>query len=130
MIGKLHSVLAADPRITYALLFGSRGRDAAHESSDVDLAVGLADGTSLSAMEIGELVSRLERAAGAPVDLVLLDEARPGVAYRVFRDGKVVFERDHHALLDRKTRAILEYLDFRPIEESLARGALRAAKRG
>jgi predicted nucleotidyltransferase len=130
VIGKLHAVLAGDTRITYAILFGSRGRDAANEGSDVDVAVGLADGTSLSAMEIGALVSRLEGAVGARVDLVLLDEARPGVAYRVFRDGKVVIERDRRALLARKTRAILEYLDFRPIEQSLARGALRAAQRG
>jgi hypothetical protein len=30
----------------------------------------------------------------------------------VFRDGRVIFERDHRALVERKARAILEYLDF------------------
>jgi hypothetical protein len=35
------------------------------------------------------------------VDLVLLDEAGPGLAYRVFRDGRVVFVRDRSTLVDR-----------------------------
>lgn len=34
---------------------------------------------------IGELGSTLEAAAGRPVHLVLLDEAPPGLSYRVFR---------------------------------------------
>jgi hypothetical protein len=39
-------------------------------------------------------------------------------------------EKDRGALVERKTRAILEYLDFRPIEELAARGVLAAAARG
>lgn len=123
-------MLTADPRIAYAILFGSRGRGTGHARSDTDVAVGLAPGSHLSAMEIGDLMSRLEAAIGAPVDLVVLDEARPGLAYRAFRDGKLLFERDHGALVDRKARAILEYLDFRPVERHFADGALRAARRG
>jgi len=33
-------------------------------------------------------------------------------------------------MVERKTRAILEYLDFQPIEELCARGALAAAAHG
>jgi hypothetical protein len=64
------------------------------------------------------------------VDLVLLDEAPSPLAYRAFRDGQVVLERDHAALVARKARAILQYLDFKPIEELCASGVLRAASRG
>ena len=123
-------MLEADPRIAYAILFGSRGRGAAHERSDADLGVGLAHGARLTVAEIGELVSRLEAAAGENVDLVLLDEAGPSLAYRAFRDGRVVFARDESALVARKVRAILEYLDFRPIEETFTRAVLGAARRG
>lgn len=123
-------MLEADPRIAYAILFGSRGRGTAHGRSDTDLAVGLTKGVRLSAGELGDLVSRLEAAAGGRVDLVLLDEARPGLAYRVFRDGRVIFEKDHRALVERKARAILEYLDFRPLEEMFTRAVLGTGHRG
>ena len=76
------------------------------------------------------LAARLEEAAGRPVDLVLLDEAPPALAYRIFRDGQAIAVRDPSALAARKARAILEYLDFQPIEELCARGALAAASRG
>ena len=130
MLEALRRVLAEDPRIAYALVFGSSARGAAGPYSDVDVAVGLAPGLRLTALELGELASRLEDAAGKPVDLVLLEEAPPGLAYRVFRDGRPILERDRRAMVERKTRAILEYLDFQPIEELCARGALAAAAHG
>jgi predicted nucleotidyltransferase len=126
----LRRVLAADPRIAYALLFGSGARGSVHPASDLDVAVGLQPGASFGILDIGALVSDLEQAAGRAVDLVILDEASPALAYRVFRDGIMVIERDHRAMADRKARAILEYLDFRPLEELAIRGALAAAARG
>jgi len=130
VIDRLRCVLEADPRIAYAILFGSRGRGSVHDRSDTDLAIGLARGERLSATDLGEIVSRLEGAARGHVDLVLLDEAGPGLAYRVFRDGRVVFQRDRRALVDRKARAILEYLDFRPVEETFTHAVLEAGRRG
>jgi len=130
VIEQLRRVLEADPRVAYAILFGSRGRESAHARSDADVAIGLTRGAALSAAEVGELLSRLEAATGSPVDLVLLDEAGPGLAYRVFRDGRVILERDRRALVQRKVRAILEYLDFRPVEETFTRAVLGASPRG
>jgi predicted nucleotidyltransferase len=127
---RLRSVLESEPRIAYALLFGSRGRGRGHAGSDADVAVGLARGAVLSATEIGDLISRLETAAGQTVDLVLLDEAPPGLAYRIFRDGRVILEKDRKALVERKARAILEYLDFKPVEDEFARAVLQAGQRG
>ncbi len=54
----------------------------------------------------------------------------PAVAYRVFRDGQVILERDHSALVERKARAIREYLDFQPLEEIAVRGVVAAVARG
>ena len=86
------------------------------DRSDIDIAVGLAPDVRLSVREIGDLISRLETALGQPVDLVLLDEASPGLAYRAFRDGRMIYLRDRGAFVARKARAILEYLDFRPVD--------------
>ena len=124
----LRQALADDSRITYALLFGSSARGSAHRASDLDVAIGLR--SPINPSELGQLVSLLERATGRPIDLLLLDEAPPAVAYRVFRDGRVIVEKDHRALVACKTRAILQYLDFRPLEELAARGVLAAAAHG
>ncbi len=119
-----------DSRIAYALLFGSGARETTHAGSDLDVAVGLVQGALLTPQDVGTLVSDLERAAGRSVDLVLLNEAPPALAYRVFRDGIPLVERDHRAFADGKARAILEYLDFRPLEALAIRGALATAARG
>ncbi len=126
----LRRVLDQDPRIAYALLFGSAARGTTHAGSDLDVAIGLQPGVELSTHDIGALISDLEQVAGRPVDVVLLHEASPALAYRVFRDGITLIEKDHAALTDCKTRAILDYLDFRPLEELATRGALAAAVRG
>jgi predicted nucleotidyltransferase len=124
----IRQILEDDSRIAYALLFGSSARDRTHPGSDVDIAVGLAPGARFSAREVGDLVSRLESAVGRAVDLIVLNEAPPALAYRVFRDGRELMVRDRAALVERKARAILEYLDFRPIEELCASGVLVAAR--
>jgi len=126
----IRAILEADPRFAYALVFGSTARGTHHAGSDIDVAVGLLPGTRLSALEIGEIIARLETAAHRDVDLVLLDEAPPALAYRVFRDGRLLFERDHAAMVERKTRAILEYLDFKPIADVFTRSVLKAARHG
>jgi predicted nucleotidyltransferase len=129
-VDALREALDREPRIAYALVFGSAARGSMHHESDLDVAVGLAAGVSLDARETGTLVADLERAAGRAVDLVFLHEAPPALAYRIFRDGVTLVERDHRAFADRKARAILEYLDFRPLEDLAVRGVLAAAARG
>ena len=129
MLERLTEVVGADPRIAYALVFGSTATETAHALSDIDVAIGLIPGASLDLLDIGRLASELEAVALRPVDLVLLDEAPPGLAYRVFRGGRPLFVRDRPALAARQARAVLEYLDFRPVEELCARGVLAAARR-
>jgi predicted nucleotidyltransferase len=130
MVSALREVLVAEPVVAYAVLFGSSARGGEHPASDADVAVELVLGAARDPQAIGRLVARLEAAAGRRVDLVLLDEAPAPLAYRIFRDGRVLVERDHAALVARKARAILDYLDFKPVEDLCAAGVLRAAARG
>ena len=126
----LEKVLAEDPRIVYALVFGSSARGTAHAGSDLDIAIGLEPRTRIGALELGGLIARLEGAGGRRIDVVVVNEAPPPVAYRIFRDGRVILEKDHRTLVEHKTRAILEYLDFRPVETLATRGVLAAAAHG
>ena len=127
MLDALRRILDAEPGVAYALAFGSTARGTARPDSDVDLALGLSAGAPRDAQALGRLAARLTAAAGREAHLVLLDEAPAPLAYRIFRDGHVLLERDHAALVSRKARAVLEYLDFKPIEERCAAGVLRAA---
>ena len=130
MFDELSRVLEAEPGVAYGLLFGSGARGTASPNSDADVAVELMPGVTRDVRVLGCLAARLESAAGRRVDLVLLDEAPAALAYRIFRDGRPLVERDHAALVARKARVLLEYLDFKPVEERCAAGVLRAAARG
>ena len=121
--------LADVPHVAFALVFGSCVRGTAHAGSDIDVALGFGRGRRPGAYEIGAIVSRLEAAAGQSVDIVVLDDAPPGLAYRVFRDGVTVLVRDRSALVERKARAILQYLDFQPVEEALSKAVLARRSR-
>jgi uncharacterized protein len=128
MLDELRRVLEEEESdIAYALLFGSGARGALQATSDIDIAIELRSGTPRDMATLGRLAARLESAAERKVDLVLMDEAPSPLAYRIFRDGRIIVERDHAALVARKARAILEYLDFKPVEERCANGVLRAA---
>ncbi len=127
MLDRLGRVLEGEPGVAYALLFGSGARGSARLDSDADIAIELVPDAARDVHALGRLSARLESVAGRRVDLVLLDEAPPPLAYRIFREGRLLFERDHSALVSRKARALLEYLDFKPVEERCAAGVLRAA---
>ncbi len=127
MLDALRRALEAEPDVAYALLFGSSARGTARPDSDADVAVELIPGGARDVRALGGLAARLTSAVGRAVDLVLLDEATPALAYRIFRDGRVLVERDHGALVARKAWVMLDYLDFKPIEEQYAAGILRAA---
>ena len=131
MLDRLRSALEGEPDVVYAVLFGSSTRGTAHGGSDADIALELRPGAARDTRSLGGLAARLESAVGRRVDLVLLDEAPAPLAYRIFRDGRLVVERDHQVMVARKARALLAYLDWKPIEERCAEGILRvAAARG
>jgi predicted nucleotidyltransferase len=122
----LRQILSDDPRIAYALVFGSTARGTSHPLSDVDVAIGTTGDAPLATFDIGALTSKLEAAAQRAVHLVVLNDAPPGLAYRVFKDGTPLLVRDASLFKSRLARAILEYLDYRPVEELFTRSVLRA----
>lgn len=127
MLDALRRILDAESGVAYALLFGSSARGTRRPDSDADIAIELAADAPRDVRVLGRLAARLESAAGRPIDLVLLDEAPAPLAYRVFRDGYLLVERDHGALVARKARVLLDYLDFKPLEDRCAAGVLHAA---
>lgn len=120
----VRAVLDRD-KVAAAYLFGSQARGNPGPLSDVDLAVWASP--ELNARQRFELRLRLasavERALdGQAVDLVVLDDASPLLRHRAWRDGELLLDRDPRTRVRDEARALVEYLDTKPLREQTARG--------
>jgi predicted nucleotidyltransferase len=124
---RIREVLLAGPPLQLAILFGSRARGAARPDSDIDIAILPAD-PALSLRDESLLVTNLERATGAPIDLVRLDRAGPALCWRVARDGVVLLSAPAHAAPRFLARTGIEHDERREIEiEAMRRYRARLA---
>jgi predicted nucleotidyltransferase len=113
-------------RVACAYLFGSAARGEARLGSDIDVAVLLREAPPATvdglAFDIG---GDIERTAGAPVDIVVLNRAAPDLVHRVLRDGVLVHESDRRARVAFETRRRAEYFDVLPYLRQYRRSAAR-----
>jgi predicted nucleotidyltransferase len=98
-------------------IFGSYGRNNPKPLSDVDLAVLLIPGTKVYYFKrrlelIREITTILKT---DKIDLVILNEAPLPLAYRVLRDGKLLYKVNEVVEYKFKEQIVLQYLDFQPI---------------
>lgn len=98
MQGDIIAALQRLPAVRLAVAFGSRARGAA--GRDLDVAVRLEPDTPSLRFEVE---AALGRAAGCPVDLVLLDDAPPLLAF--------------------------EWWEFRPLARRMSEAALQRVRR-
>lgn len=126
LIERLRDVLAGYPTVSVAYLFGSHARRRPTPISDVDVAVLLDPAFTGNRFALRlELAGAIAEAIGSEaVDVVLLDEAPPALAYRVLRDGRLILSRDEVLRIRHRLRAIDEYLDTEPLRRR-AREILR-----
>jgi len=117
---ELRAVLEKGGRLRVAILFGSRARGTARPDSDVDVAV-LPHDDQLADFEEDALAGELERAVGAPIDLVRIDRAPAALRWRIARDGIVLLSDPPHAASRFLARAGIAHDDVREIEA----GAMR-----
>lgn len=90
------SVLAGEPGVISAYLFGSVASGRAHRFSDIDIAVLWSEELPRDEQFRRELDLglRLEEAFKTRVDLVNLNRAAPFVAFQVLKTGALIFDRD------------------------------------
>lgn len=102
-------------RIACAYLYGSTARGEARAGSDIDIAVLLRQTPPSTldglALDVG---ADIERATGAPVDILVLNQASPDLVHRVLRDGILVHESDRRARVAFETRMRAQYFDVLP----------------
>jgi predicted nucleotidyltransferase len=112
--------LSTAPDVVLGFLFGSYARGQGRPDSDVDCAILLAHAVPAGSYFDTRLrlIDGLARAIGRDdVDLVILNEAPLALVYRVLRDGKLLFCRDHAAYVRYRVRTLDLYFDFAPLLE-------------
>lgn len=116
-------------------LFGSYAAGRATPQSDIDLAI-LFDKSFERERYLperlrlmGELSIVLETDR---VELVVLNEAPPALAYRVIKDGELLFARDERKgqLVDFKVKTMDLYFDFLPAQRIFSEGLARRIREG
>jgi predicted nucleotidyltransferase len=116
---RLRAVLRTEPNVRVAVVFGSLARGDETPDSDVDLLVELGDGSWARRQALN---TRLERALGRPVELVVLDQVEhqnPSLLLDALRDGRVVAERDQRwTALKRRAPALRRAARTRADEEA------------
>lgn len=119
---RLREALERHDDVLVAYLFGSTARGTAGPLSDVDVAVLLQeDGDPLERQL--DLVGEVSSAIGSDlVDVILLNEASIALAYRVLRDGRLIFSRDERARIQHRVSTVDRYLDMEPFRRVQAQG--------
>ena len=121
---RMAAVLAAEPGLVAAWLFGSRAAGRAHPGSDLDLAVLYERAPGLA--QVAELRARLQEALGIEdVDLVVLDEETPSVLAFEAVSGRLVHCRDRERMAAFVSEVARQYED----DLAFARTGLRAGAR-
>ncbi len=124
LTGKIADVLKAHDSVELAYLFGSTAKGLNGPLSDIDIAVLL---KTSSREALGLLQDDLCRRLGTDrIDLVSLTEAPSPLAYRIVRDGRCILCRNQREREAFETRAVLRYLDFKPLRDQAFRESRRA----
>jgi uncharacterized protein len=122
MLERLKHQAAALPELKLTVLFGSTARGQARPKSDLDLGV-LLDPYSPELRF--QVEAELGRAAGRPVDVILLDDAPPLLRFEIAREGVLVFQREDHLWTDFKAKAMVDWWDWAPTHRMIAAGVVR-----
>ena len=129
----LETYFAAREGVLLAYLYGSHARGTAGPLSDVDVAFLLEGKPSTrerfdARLEVtGALMDILRR---DDVDVLVLNEAPPALAFRVIRDGVLLHARSKAVRAEYVASVTIEYLDFQPCLALYERAILERARRG
>lgn len=111
LVKKLRSV----PAIKIAVLFGSHATGRTRPYSDIDICVMGSDASSeTKALELGS----------EQIDISLFHRLPLYIQYRVFRDGKVLLNRDEKLFTKLKFWTITRYLDEKHWRDRLVQKVL------
>jgi hypothetical protein len=131
-IGRIIEYFRGRDEVSTLYVFGSAAEGRVTPESDIDVAV-LVDEAKLRRRNFEALKKRYyaasPRFSRRPIDIVLMNTASPYLKHRVLKTGKILFDRNRRLRVRFTARAIIEYLDYKPIEEIILGGTSRRFSR-
>ncbi len=114
---KISEILAGEPGIELAYLYGSYASGLAREDSDVDIGilVNLVTAESVDWKYEVDLAMKIENALGKEVDLRTINKAPLYFLDQVVNEGKILFATSDEAMTEFESRIIMKYLDIKPV---------------
>ncbi len=93
-IKKLQAFFQNNGEVNTALIFGSHAKNRIHPHSDIDIAILLKHYRPVKWGKKSKLAAQLDNICHHEVDLLILNQASPHIAYRVIKEGKVIFQKN------------------------------------
>lgn len=118
------------PEIQAAFLFGSQASGRARADSDIDVALLIdRDSTGVDTRrQLRRVIAALAAHVAADrLDVVILNDAPPALAFQVLKGGKLAFERDRTALHRFRVSTYARHSDFEPTERFFRAATRRRA---
>ena len=106
--------------ISALYVFGSAAHGKETAESDIDIAVLINDrkkGVKTYESLAKTYYAASPRLSSRPVDIVILNTASPFLKHRIIKTGKVLLDRNRKLRVRFTANAIIEYLDYKPIED-------------
>ena len=111
LIHTVRTVLEKHPYINFAYVFGSYATGKIGWKRDVDIAIHV--NRKISWKEHVTLIHEIEDAVKKPVDLIILNEAPPILAYEIISKGKPILTRNNQLKTEVEVKIMHEYLDLK-----------------
>ncbi|MGA1839021.1 MAG: type VII toxin-antitoxin system MntA family adenylyltransferase antitoxin [bacterium] len=106
--------------VSVLYIFGSFGSRKETKESDIDIAV-LVDETRLKKKNFADLKKDYYSASPTfsmrPVDIVILNTAPSFLKHHILKTGRILYEKNRNLRISFTTKAIIEYLDYKPVED-------------
>ncbi len=115
---KIAGFLKGHNTIQFAVVFGSAVQGQLTKLSDID--IGIHTAGELPLLEMGRMISGLEKVVKKTVDLVVLNDlfkSKPYFAFQIVKNSRLLFTRDENTWVDFKRNVLLYYLDTKPLIE-------------
>ncbi|MEO6593234.1 MAG: nucleotidyltransferase domain-containing protein [Planctomycetota bacterium] len=117
LIERMRPVLAAEPGIAVAWLFGSAARSTMRSDSDVDVGLVFVPGLAPAEREriLVDLSSLLEATSSPhPIEVVALEDQGPVFVHRALQDGERIVVNDEERRVEFEADSLVRYLDWKP----------------
>ncbi len=117
-------LVAAQPGIKLAILFGSLSRGQGRVDSDLDMAI--AESQALTAAKKKDLIGKLAQITGRPVDLIDLQTASGTILKQILTTGRLIYCMDRTLYAEIIKKMLFDQADLMPYRDRILTERRRA----